>query len=449
MQHKGIGALLFLIIMLPNIAAIPRLAYSLNEGRTYDQAHDTGYIDWSGPVQYVYLTHRDNTTLPPEEGGSSCMPSCTEWVTRVGNSGTVSGVFDRDVSYFEVMVGFSPDASVGTAVLQACSALDTWYLHNTSGSLPGFVSMNLSVPAGCRSWSLSASGGYVDVRSVDVIYVPPPPTLTPSPTRTPTIVPTSTLTATASSTKTVTPIPTSTRTSTLTSTPTSTLTFTPTSTRTSTLTFTPTPTNTLTFTPTSTLTFTPTSTHTLTSTLTLTTTSTHTSTSTLTPSPTNTLTFTPTSTHTSTFTTTPTHTPTFTPNASTTNTATPSLTSTRTSTPTEADIPHIINTLPGLASPTPTLTPSPSMTLTPTLQFTSMATKVTVLLTPGIITPPAEIPTPAHSLPIWQILGLAGLFIVIASASVVDPRPAALDRLRAMFDQISDQEFQHSSEDEE
>jgi hypothetical protein len=41
-----------------------------------------------------------------------------------------------------------------------------------------------------------------------------------------------------------------------------------------------------------------------------------------------------------------------------------------------------------------------------------------------------EQPKPAQSsLPLWQIIGLLGLFMVIASASVVDPRPRALNRL--------------------
>jgi hypothetical protein len=43
---------------------LPLVAVSLPEGRNYDQAHDSGYIDWSGPVSYVYLTHRDGTYLP-------------------------------------------------------------------------------------------------------------------------------------------------------------------------------------------------------------------------------------------------------------------------------------------------------------------------------------------------------------------------------------------------
>lgn len=258
MQPARIGfiSILLSIIVLLTAAftkAVPLLAVALNEGRTYDQAHDTGHIDWSGPVQYVYLTHRDNTTLPPEEGGAYCNPSCSEWVTRLGNGGTASGSFDRNVSYFEVMVGFTHDGGTGTATLRACSAVSSWNLYTgPGGGLPGFVSMDLTVPAGCRSWSLSASGGYVDFRSIDVYYSGPAPTptftstplptFTPSATRTPTLIPTSTYTSTLTFTPSFTP--------TKTPTPTFTRTLTPTNTSTPTFTSTPTPTNTPSPTPT-------------------------------------------------------------------------------------------------------------------------------------------------------------------------------------------------------
>lgn len=221
--------------------AAPLFALAMNEGRTYDQAHDTGFIDWSGSAQYVYITHRDGSSLPPQEGGASCSSSCTEWVTRLGNGGVASGSFDRDVSYFEAMVEFTRDSNVGSATLRACSAVSTWYLYNGSGGLPGFVSMILTVPSGCRSWSLSASGGYVDFRSVDVYYSGPPATPTSTSTPVPSATPTATRTPTLTPTSTHTP----------------TLTFTPTFTPTSTLTFTPTNTSTPTFTPTSTPTNTP------------------------------------------------------------------------------------------------------------------------------------------------------------------------------------------------
>lgn len=209
--------------------AAPLSAIAMNEGRTYDQAHDTGYIDWSGSAQYVVVTHRDGSSLPPQEGGASCSSSCSEWVTRLGNGGVASGSFDRDVSYFEAMVEFTRDSNVGSATLRACSAVSTWNLYNTGGSLPGYVSMILTVPAGCRSWSLSASGGYVDFRSVDVYYSGPPstptststpvPSATPTATRTPTLIPTSTFTPTLTSTPTFTPTSTPTNTPSPTPTP--------------------------------------------------------------------------------------------------------------------------------------------------------------------------------------------------------------------------------------
>jgi len=210
--------------------AAPLAAYALLEGRTYDQAHNSGYIDWSGPAQYVYITHRDGSSLPPEEGGASCSSGCSEWVTRLGNGGTASGSFDRNVSYFEVMVEFTREGGVGIATLQACSASMSWYLYNNT-SLPGYVSMILAVPSGCRSWSLSASGGFVDFRSIDVEYSGPPNTATPTASRTLTFTPTITRTPTATFTPSLTP--------TLTFTPT--MTFTPTATFTNTPSPTPTP----------------------------------------------------------------------------------------------------------------------------------------------------------------------------------------------------------------
>jgi len=233
-RFQWIGIILFLPILFlwtsASTHAAPLAAYSLPEGRTYDQAHNSGYIDWSGSAQYVYITHRDGSSLPPEEGGTFCGSNCSEWVTRLGNGGVASGSFDRDVSYFEIMVGFTPDSSVGNAVLRACSSVDTWYLQTGSG-LPGFVSMAIAVPAGCRSWSLTASGGYVDFRSIDVEYIGPPSTATPTPSRTPTFTPTITRTPTATFTPSLTP--------TLTFTPT--MTYTPTATYTNTPSPTPTP----------------------------------------------------------------------------------------------------------------------------------------------------------------------------------------------------------------
>ena len=204
--------------------AAPLIAPAMPEGRTYDQAHNVGYIEWSGPVSYVNVTHRDGTFLPPEEDGTYCGYGCDEWVTRLGNGATARGSFDHDVSYFEVMVEFVQDSNVGTATLQACSSVMSWYLYNGSSRLPGYVSMILGVPSGCSSWSLTASGGYVDFRSVDVFYsgpsFTPTPTLTPHWTATPTITHTPTLTPTATITSTPTSTPTATFTNTPSTTPT-------------------------------------------------------------------------------------------------------------------------------------------------------------------------------------------------------------------------------------
>lgn len=225
MLHLKIGfiSLPLLLSILVTTAfrnTIPPMAIALVEGRTHDQGHDIGYIDWSGPVQYVQLWHRDNTELPPEEGSVHCGSGCLEQVTRLGNGGSVSGSFDRNVSYFEVMVAASHDSNVGNATLRACSSANTWDLYyGPGGGPPGFMSLVIGVPAGCRSWSLSVSSGYGDFRAVEVYYAVPPSTPTNTSTPLPTATPTNTFTPTVTSTPTNTPPPTFTPTSTATNTP--------------------------------------------------------------------------------------------------------------------------------------------------------------------------------------------------------------------------------------
>ena len=224
MRRIQIGLILILlpVILLWTTAstnAAPLIAIAMIEGRTYDQAHDTGYIDWSGPAQYVYVTHRDGSSLPPDEGGIFCGSGCSEWVTQLSDGASASGSFNRDVSSFQVTVGFIPDSGVGSATLRTCSTVDTWNLYGGTGGQPGFVNMPLTVPAGCRSWSLTASGGYVDFRSIDVTYSGPPPTPIFTSTPLPTFTPSATLTPTSTPTFTNTPTPTFTLTSTPTNTP--------------------------------------------------------------------------------------------------------------------------------------------------------------------------------------------------------------------------------------
>lgn len=505
--------LLFILLTSSLVSARPLNAISLLEGRTYDQAHDTGYLDWIGTVQYISLLHKDGTSLPPDEGGTYCGAGCREEVTRISDGGEVSGSFDRNTTYFEVMVAFSHDFNVGNAVLSACSATMTYTLYAGPGfNLPGFISMPMNVPVGCRTWTLTASGGYVDFRSVDVYYVAAPPTATVTLTLPPTSTPTRTSVPSATPTGTAT----------------SNATWTPTSTVTNTATYTPSPT--ATYTTTSTFTFTPTNTATATATLTATPSRTPTSTATwtVTPSPTNTAAYTPvstftqTATFTATVTSTPSRTPTFTPTV-TVLPLPPAVYLTEHWWIWESGVLHIspktypiasVNltisdqqdrwpavtlefdphkeselvvwdrrfadgtvapsgeyavqvrvcddhnlcasaigmiSVPDEVWPTmmPTFTPITTSTALPSA--TPTRTRIPASPTPVLIVPSptpgtfAPHPTPW---PFWQMLGLVGLMIVIASASVVDPRPMALRRLGEVLDQISNHNKTNSSQDE-
>ena len=109
--------------------------------------------------------------------------------------------------------------------------------------------------------------------------------------------------------------------------------------------------------------------------------------------------------------------------------------------------------IPTMATSTVTMTPSPTATITMTPRATFTATPIPVTSTPATVAPSTEISTQpiqtTRSIPFWQLLGLLGLFLVIASASVVDPRPAALDRLRESIGLISNQNNIDSSKDDE
>ena len=330
------------------------------------------------------------TVKSADEGGQSCTSGCTEPVTHISSGSSISGSFQRDVTYFEAMGAYEwVGGGVGTITVSACGSSASWNLQKPNNNTPGFNGFPISVPAGCRTWSVRASGGHVHIRSVDALYVTP--TATPSPTMTAT--PTFTLT------------------------PTNTLTFTPTAT------YTLTPTNTATFTATPTYTFTPTNTATFTQT------PTYTPTFTLTP--TNTATFTPTSTYTFT----PTNTTTFTP----TLTQTP--TSTLTFTPT--------STLPARSFPSPTLgatyTPSPTLTITPSATRTSIPTasktpqpEPTFTATPvATSTPPMVVDEEKSSRPNrWPVVAVVGLLLIFATNSVIDPRPKALYQLEDLIDTL-------------
>ena len=224
MRIKVVFASLLILLLLSAFVPqpAPLFAIALPEGRTLDEGHDSGYIDWSGGVNYADLFHRDGI----------CPSGCTENVTQISSGGAVSGAFAGDVSYFEVMLAYSGAGGFGTATIQACSSSYSAYL-GVGGATPGFNSFPLSVPSGCTSWSVSASGGVVYFRSVDAnySYIPPTSTFTPSPTptdtETPTLTPTETFTPTPTETETPTPTATSTETPTPTETLTPTLSDTP------------------------------------------------------------------------------------------------------------------------------------------------------------------------------------------------------------------------------
>ncbi len=192
--------------------AAPLAATALPEGRTYDQAHSTGYIDWSGSPTYVSFYHRSSTITSPNEGSLSCGTGCTEPVTKIPALSSVSGTILSHVTYFEDMAANEYQCTgVGTVVVTACGQSFSQNLAKSSAaSVPGFNSFIVSVPAGCREWQVSASGGHVHFRSVDAEYVTP----TATPTNTSTSEPTTTLTATNTTTATSTPTLTSTATTT-------------------------------------------------------------------------------------------------------------------------------------------------------------------------------------------------------------------------------------------
>jgi hypothetical protein len=399
--------LIFLLLALNALQAqaAPRLATALIEGRTYDQAHSWGKIDWSASIWYTNIYHRSLTVKSPDEGGELCSSGCTEPVTHISSGSSISGNFLRDVTYFEAMGAYEwVGGGVGTITVFACGSSTSWNLQKPNNNTPGFNSFSIGVPAGCRNWTVSASGGHVHIRSVDALYVTP----------------------------TATPRPTMTATPTFTLTPTNTVTFTPTPT------YTLTPTNTATFIPTATYTFTPTNTATFTATATYTFT------------PANTATFTQTPTYTPTFTLTPTNTATFTPTP--TYTFTQTSTSTLTFTPTSSRTPRNTptSTFPVGSFPSPTLgatyTPSPTLTVTPSPTGTTIPTasktrqpEPTFTVTPVTTsTSPIVEEEKKPSRPNrWPVAAVVGLLLIFATNSVIDPRPKALYQLEGLMSVIS------------
>jgi hypothetical protein len=101
--------------------------------------------------------------------------------------------------------------------------------------------------------------------------------------------------------------------------------------------------------------------------------------------------------------------------------------------------------------PTLTWTSTPTTISTMLPSATPTRTRIPVSPTPVLIVPSPKPNTPTShptQWPLWQILGLVGLMIVIASTSVVDPRPMAMRRLGEVMEQIANRKQIDSSQDE-
>ena len=172
---------LLLMILLASVHTASASIFPdyLRNGRTYDQ--ETNYIQWNGSVSYINLFHRDNTSLPAAEGGASCSNGCTEQVTRIQSGSSVSGNFTY-LSTFNVQAAYSGDSNVGTVVVRACGQTilteDLYIDGQGSAGFNNLPSPAWNVPtAGDCTWSITATGGYVDVRAVTTVY-----RTTPAPT---------------------------------------------------------------------------------------------------------------------------------------------------------------------------------------------------------------------------------------------------------------------------
>ena len=174
---------IILIFLLAALALAVQIARAslwpdyLKNGRTYDQ--ETTYIQWNGSVGFVTVTHFDGTSLPPSEGGAPCNP-CTETVTRIYSGSSISGNFTY-LQTFNIQAETNGDPATGTMTVTACGQVivtkNLYVAGAGSAGYNNYPSPAWSVPtAGDCAWSISASGGYVDVRAVTTTYrtsVPP------------------------------------------------------------------------------------------------------------------------------------------------------------------------------------------------------------------------------------------------------------------------------------
>ena len=191
----------------------------LPEGFTYDQTHDDGVLDWTGENnEYVVIHHvSEDTFLSEDEGGTACnLPNnCHETVTKIAETGSVGGVFERDVVRFEIELAVEHNWQVGRPFVSVCRELA--YVADLYDPTPydsygteTFEKFEIDVPAGCRNWTISALGGDIHFRGLTVEYVAPTPTPTFTASPTNTAVPTFTATTTALPTETLMPTATAT-----------------------------------------------------------------------------------------------------------------------------------------------------------------------------------------------------------------------------------------------
>ncbi len=154
------------VIDPPDASVSP--AYLPNR-RAYDNERD--YVSWEGPVSYVTMTHRDNTSLPAEEGGASCTGGCSEQVTHIEEGGCVSGNF-TNLCGFRFQLAYEPGA--GTATVTACDQTVGTFSMAGSGT-PGFNNLPPAGPwipptRGACTWRICATSGFVDFRAVTPTY---------------------------------------------------------------------------------------------------------------------------------------------------------------------------------------------------------------------------------------------------------------------------------------
>jgi len=145
---------------------------ALRCGRTYD--HESSYLVRSGAPDFANMRHRDGTSLPAEEGGTSCggRTGCDENVTLLCDGDSLTGVLENATS-FSVQGALSGEPGTGSLVITLGGReLPSMPYASTSTTLPGFVNgpqPAAPVPSLERTEvEVRATGGCVWVRAVTV-----------------------------------------------------------------------------------------------------------------------------------------------------------------------------------------------------------------------------------------------------------------------------------------